>query len=92
MRPADDAEGGLADRRRPGRRAPAANSAKYAAAEAAAHAVDQAIQTHGGNGLSQEYGVAALLAMSRVSRIAPVSREMILSFVAQHDLQLPRSY
>lgn len=70
----------------------AANSAKYAAAEAAVHAVDQAIQTHGGNGLSQEYGVAALLAMSRVSRIAPVSREMILSFVAQHDLRLPRSY
>jgi alkylation response protein AidB-like acyl-CoA dehydrogenase len=70
----------------------AANSAKYAAAEAAARAVDQAIQTHGGNGLSQEYGVAALLAVSRVARIAPVSREMILSFVAQHDLQLPRSY
>jgi alkylation response protein AidB-like acyl-CoA dehydrogenase len=70
----------------------AANSAKYAAAEAAARAVDQAIQTHGGNGLSQEYGVAALLATSRVARIAPVSREMILSFVAQHDLQLPRSY
>jgi len=70
----------------------AANSAKYAAAEAAVHAVDQAIQTHGGNGLSQEYGVAALLTMSRVSRIAPVSREMILSFVAQHDLRLPRSY
>jgi hypothetical protein len=70
----------------------AANSAKYAAAEAAVHAVDQAIQTHGGAGLSQEYGVAALLAVSRVARIAPVSREMILSFVAQHDLQLPRSY
>jgi hypothetical protein len=70
----------------------AANSAKYAAAEAAAHTVDQAVQTHGGNGLSQEHGVAALLAMSRVSRIAPVSREMILSFIAQHDLQLPRSY
>jgi alkylation response protein AidB-like acyl-CoA dehydrogenase len=70
----------------------AANSAKYAAAEAAVHAVDQAVQTHGGNGLSQEYGVAALLTMSRVGRIAPVSREMILSFVAQHDLQLPRSY
>jgi alkylation response protein AidB-like acyl-CoA dehydrogenase len=45
----------------------AANSAKYAAAKAAVHAVDQAIQTHGGNGLSQEYGVAALLTMSRVS-------------------------
>ena len=70
----------------------AANMAKYAAAEAAVHAVDQAIQTLGGNGLTQEYGVAALLAMSRVSRIAPVSREMILNFVAQHDLRLPRSY
>jgi len=43
----------------------AANSAKYAAAEAAARTVDQAIQTHGGNGLSQEYGVAALLSVSR---------------------------
>jgi len=70
----------------------AANTAKYAAAEAAVHTVDQAIQTHGGNGLSQEYGIAALLAMSRVSRIAPVSREMILSFIAQHSLRLPRSY
>ena len=70
----------------------AANTAKYAAAEAAVHTVDQAIQIHGGNGLSQEYGVAALLAMSRVSRIAPVSREMILSFIAQHSLKLPRSY
>jgi hypothetical protein len=70
----------------------AANSAKYAAAEAAARTVDQAVQTHGGAGLAQEYGVGALLAASRLSRIAPVSREMILSFVAQHDLQLPRSY
>lgn len=70
----------------------AANTAKYAAAEAAVHTVDQAIQIHGGNGLSQEYGVGALLAMSRVSRIAPVSREMILSFIAQHGLRLPRSY
>jgi len=70
----------------------AANTAKYAAAEAAVRTVDQAIQTLGGNGLSQEYGMAALLAMSRVSRIAPVSREMILSFIAQHSLKLPRSY
>jgi hypothetical protein len=36
--------------------------------------------------------VAALLAMSRVMRIAPVSREMVLGYIAQHDLQLPRSY
>ena len=70
----------------------AANSAKYAAAEAAAHTVDAAVQTHGGAGLSAETGIAALLTMSRFARIAPVSREMVLNFVAQHDLQLPRSY
>ncbi|CAL9559025.1 Acyl-CoA dehydrogenase fadE12 [Actinosynnema sp. ALI-1.44] len=70
----------------------AANMAKYAAGEAVAAAVDQAIQVHGGNGLSSEYGLGALLAASRLSRIAPVSREMILNFVAQHTLRLPRSY
>ncbi|MGM1061194.1 acyl-CoA dehydrogenase family protein [Saccharothrix sp. Mg75] len=70
----------------------AANMAKYAAGEAVAGAVDQAIQVHGGNGLSSEYGLGALLAASRLSRIAPVSREMILNFVAQHTLGLPRSY
>jgi alkylation response protein AidB-like acyl-CoA dehydrogenase len=70
----------------------AANIAKYAAAEAAIGAVDQAIQVHGGLGLSSEAGVAALLGMSRLQRIAPVSREMVLNFVAQHSLGLPRSY
>jgi hypothetical protein len=70
----------------------AANMAKYAAAEAAVHAVDQAVQSHGGNGLATEYGLGRLLAVSRASRIAPVSREMILNFVAQNTLGLPRSY
>jgi len=70
----------------------AANSAKYAAAEAVVHAVDAAVQTHGGSGLSQENGIGALVTASRFSRIAPVSREMVLNFVAQHDLRLPRSY
>ncbi|MEV6711707.1 acyl-CoA dehydrogenase family protein [Lentzea sp. NPDC051208] len=70
----------------------AANMAKYAAGEAIAAAVDQAIQTHGGNGLSSEFGLASMLAMSRLSRIAPVSREMVLNFVAQNSLKLPRSY
>ena len=70
----------------------AANMAKYAAGEAIAAAVDQAIQTHGGNGLSSEYGLASMLGMSRLSRIAPVSREMVLNFVAQNSLKLPRSY
>ena len=70
----------------------AANMAKYAAAEAATRTVDQAVQSLGGNGLSTEYGVATLLAASRAGRIAPVSREMILSFVAQNTLGLPKSY
>jgi alkylation response protein AidB-like acyl-CoA dehydrogenase len=70
----------------------AANMAKYAAAEAAADTVDAAVQSHGGNGLASEYGLGTLLAASRVGRIAPVSREMILNYVAQHTLKLPKSY
>lgn len=70
----------------------AANMAKYAAGEAGARAVDQAVQSMGGNGLSREYGVAPLLTLSRVGRVAPVSREMILNFVAQSSLGLQRSY
>ncbi|NIH81027.1 acyl-CoA dehydrogenase family protein [Amycolatopsis viridis] len=70
----------------------AANMAKYAAAEVAIKAVDQAIQTHGGNGMASEYGLGTLLGAVRVGRIAPVSREMVLNFVAQHSLGLPKSY
>ncbi|MGH3966760.1 MAG: acyl-CoA dehydrogenase, partial [Mycobacterium sp.] len=53
---------------------------------------DQAVQSLGGNGLTKEYGIAAALTASRLSRIAPVSREMVLNFVAQTSLGLPRSY
>jgi alkylation response protein AidB-like acyl-CoA dehydrogenase len=70
----------------------AANLAKYASADAAALAVDTAIQVLGGNGMTTEYGVATLLGAVRAGRIAPVSREMILNFVAQHVLGQPRSY
>jgi alkylation response protein AidB-like acyl-CoA dehydrogenase len=70
----------------------AANMAKYAAAEAALAAVDAAIQTHGGNGMSSEYGLVPLWGIARLLRIAPVNREMILNYVAQHSLGLPRSY
>lgn len=70
----------------------AANMAKYAAAEAAAHSVDAAVHSLGGNGLANEYGLAPLLTLSRVGRIAPVSREMVLNFVAQNTLGLPKSY
>jgi len=70
----------------------AANMAKYASAEASLKALDQAIQTHGGNGLTTEYGLATLYGITRLFRTAPVSREMVLNFVAQHSLGLPKSY
>ena len=70
----------------------AANMAKYAAAEAGVRTVDQAIQTLGGSSMTREFGLAAMLANVRTTRIAPVSREMILNFVAQYSLGLPKSY
>jgi len=70
----------------------ATNMANYAAAEAAIACVDQAIQVHGGNGIADEYGLADMWWGVRLSRIAPVSREMILNHVAQHSLGLPKSY
>lgn len=70
----------------------AANMAKYAAAEACVRAVDQAVHTLGGNGLTREYGLASLITAARVSRIAPVSREMILNYVSHQTLGLPKSY
>ncbi len=70
----------------------AANMAKVAAGDVAARAVDTAIQTHGGNGLANEYGLVQALAASRLSNIAPVSKQMALNFVAQFSLGLPKSY
>ncbi|WP_374225075.1 acyl-CoA dehydrogenase family protein [Streptomyces sp. ISL-98] len=70
----------------------AANMAKYAAAEACVKAVDQAVHTLGGNGLTREYGLASLITAARVARIAPVSREMILNYVSHQSLGLPKSY
>jgi alkylation response protein AidB-like acyl-CoA dehydrogenase len=69
-----------------------ANMAKFAAADASLRCLDAAIQAHGGNGLTTEYGLADLWGLARLLRIAPVSREMILNFVAQHSLSLPKSY
>ena len=70
----------------------AANIAKYAAGEAAVGALDHAIQIHGGNGLSNEYGLSDLWFTARMFRTAPVSKEMVLNHVAQHSLGLPKSY
>lgn len=70
----------------------AANMAKYAAAEASIAALDQSIQSLGGAGLSKEYGLAMHLGVARIGRVAPVSREMILNYIGQHSLGLPKSY
>ncbi|GAA2482139.1 acyl-CoA dehydrogenase family protein [Streptomyces longisporus] len=70
----------------------AANMAKYAAGEACVKAVDQAVHTLGGNGLTHEFGLASLITAARVARIAPVSREMILNYVSHQTLGLPKSY
>lgn len=70
----------------------AANMARLSAADAAIAAVDIAIQVHGGNGLATEYGLATMWGMARLQHIAPISREMILNFVGQHSLGLPKSY
>jgi acyl-CoA dehydrogenase len=69
-----------------------ANAAKYLAAEAAYDAADRAVQTHGGMGYAVEYDVERYWRESRLIRIAPISQEMILNYVAEHVLGLPRSY
>ncbi|KAH7037813.1 acyl-CoA dehydrogenase/oxidase [Microdochium trichocladiopsis] len=70
----------------------AANSAKYLAAEAAFRACERAVMTHGGMGYAVEYDVERWLRECLVPRIAPVSREMILNYVSEKVLELPRSY
>jgi len=70
----------------------AANSAKFLAAEAGWFAADRAVQTHGGMGYALEYHVERYFREARVQRIAPVSQEMTLNYIAQHVLGLPRGY
>jgi acyl-CoA dehydrogenase len=70
----------------------AANSAKFLAAEAGWFAADRAVQTHGGMGYAHEYHVERYFREARVQRIAPVSQEMTLNYIAQHVLGLPRGY
>jgi len=69
-----------------------ANLAKWLAADAGWQAADRAVQTHGGFGYATEYDVERYWREARVMRIAPVSQEMILNYVAEHVLGLPRSY
>lgn len=70
----------------------AANSAKFLAAEAGYHACETAVMTHGGMGYAREYHVERYFRESLIPRIAPVSRELIMSFIAEKVLGLPKSY
>ena len=69
-----------------------ANAAKYLGAEAGFEACTRAVMTHGGMGYAKEYHVERLLREVLITRLAPVSPQMILNYVAEHELGLPRSY
>ena len=69
-----------------------ANAAKYLAADAAFRACDQAVRTHGGMGYASEYNVERYFREAVVTRLAPVSRELILCYLAERVLGLPKSY
>jgi acyl-CoA dehydrogenase len=70
----------------------AANAAKYLAAEAGFQACEQAVMTHGGFGYAKEYHVERYLRESLIPRIAPISPQLILSFIGERVLGLPKSY
>ncbi len=68
------------------------NMAKYAASEAGIYAVDSALQCFGGNGFTKEYGIFDLYPIVRLFRTAPLNNEMVLNYIAERELGLPRSY
>jgi acyl-CoA dehydrogenase len=69
-----------------------ANMGKYLAADAAFTAADVAVQTHGGYGYGKEFHVERYFREARLKRIAPIPQEMVLNYIAEHVLGLPRSY
>jgi acyl-CoA dehydrogenase len=68
------------------------NAAKYLCSNAAFQAADRAVQIYGGFGYAAEYHVERYFREARLSRIAPISNEMVLNYVAEHVMGLPRSY
>jgi acyl-CoA dehydrogenase len=69
-----------------------ANTAKFLAAEAAFATADIAVQTHGGFGYAKEYHVERYFREARLQRLAPIPQEMVLNYLAEHVLGLPRSF
>ena len=71
---------------------PEANMAKLLAADASWAAADMCVQTHGGFGFAEEYDIERKFRETRLYQVAPISTNMILSYLAEHVLGLPRSY
>jgi len=71
---------------------PEANMAKLLAADASWFAADMCVQTHGGFGFAEEYDIERKFREARLYQVAPISTNMILSYLAEHVLGLPRSY
>jgi acyl-CoA dehydrogenase len=69
-----------------------ANAAKYLGAEAGFTACTRAVMTHGGYGYAKEFHVERYLREVLIARLAPVSRELILCYIAERELGLPKSY
>jgi alkylation response protein AidB-like acyl-CoA dehydrogenase len=69
-----------------------ANMAKQLAAEASWEAADMCVQTHGGFGFAEEFDVERKFREARLYRVAPISTNLVLSYLAEHVLGLPRSY
>jgi len=69
-----------------------ANTSKYLAAEACYQAADAAVQTHGGFGVAREYDVERYFREARLTRLVPITQELVLNYVAENELRLPRSY
>lgn len=69
-----------------------ANVAKYLAAEAAFDAADAAVQTHGGFGVAREYDVERYFREARLTRIVPITQQLVLNYLSERVLGLPRSY
>ncbi len=69
-----------------------ANSAKYLASEASWAAANMALDVQGGFGFAQEYDIERKFRETRLYRVAPVSNNLVLSYIGQHVLGLPRSY
>mgnify|MGYP000106012727 FL=1 len=69
-----------------------ANMAKLLGSRAAVKAVEAALQTHGGYGFDRDYDIITLWPSARLMEVAPINNEMLLNYIGEHVLGLPKSY